>query len=64
VVLQPYKRGLPSHQQDLFQQKQKSSIDATTLQQETIMKEKCDIEVEIVRQNIIYCIQCGIEKLL
>jgi hypothetical protein len=32
-------RGLPSHQQDLYQQKQKSSIDATTLQQETIMND-------------------------
>jgi hypothetical protein len=31
-------RGLSSHQQDLFQQKQKSSIDTTTIRQETIMK--------------------------
>jgi hypothetical protein len=32
-------RGLPSHQQDLFKQKQKSSIDTTTVRQETIMKD-------------------------
>jgi hypothetical protein len=63
VVLQPYKGGYLVINKIYVVQKLKSSIDANNHwtrnnNERPVVKKNVYIEVEIVRQNIIYHIQC------